>query len=553
MNDTEFALSQLGLLPIAPDAPCGVSARYEPEYERLMAEIGKLESLAREPIDWEQVVTLGVSILREKSKDLLVASYLTRGLFERQGYVGLEIALTIYRDLLGEHWDRLFPEASRVRARIQALDWVVERVGRVISRREPSASEHEAVTHCLELGEQLGRLLEEKLGEQSPKLTALLKPLGEFRARVAQQERKQEQPLEQPQEPKQEAKQEPKQEAKQETKPVASQASSSGVPPAAPLELTTDNNVQRALRSCQESIRNVAAFLRNKNLADPLPYRILRVGTWLMIEQLPPSKDYVTQLPRVSSDLVGRYEHALRMADYKVLIPEVEENFFQARYWLDAHRFTATALEALGLPFEEARRSVVAELAHFVQRFPGVIELKFSDGTPFADDQTRLWIEAEVLTKYREKPEGRVASPEVAPAEEPPWMQVGEEAKILALKGKFVEGVALLQEGQKSTASERERFLWRLERAKFCFETGYLDLAIPQLEFLDEQVECFSLEEWEPALSLEVAQILLLCYYRLMEKTKRSDAKLVERTERLYARLCRLDLLAALATDKNKQ
>jgi type VI secretion system protein VasJ len=112
-----------------------------------------------------------------------------------------------------------------------------------------------------------------------------------------------------------------------------------------------------------------------------------------------------------------------------------------------------------------------------------------------------------------------------------------------------IDGAALFQTGQQQAASQRERFLWRFQQARFCAEAGLLEVVVPQLEFLGEQAERFALEEWEPRLSLEVVQLLLQCYYKLLRDTKNPPAELVEKAQCLHARLCRLDVTAALALD----
>lgn len=547
MENTELA--QLGLLPISPEAPCGKSAREEPEYDQLAMEMNKLQALTPEPVDWPEVIRLGSLLLKEKSKDLLVASYLTVGLFEKQGYRGLATGLTIYRDLIKEYWESLFPEKKRLRGRINAIEWMAERLGKEIAKTAPEASDQENVKQCFALVDQLSQLLDEKLGEQSPNLSMLLRPLREFRLQIEQQEKQQTHKPEPQPEPK------PAPPPPAQPKPVTSAPPSAAAPPA---EVATESDMQKAFRTCQTLLGNIATFLRNKNLADALSYRIVRLSTWLMIRQLPPSQNQMTQITKVPEEIIQKYESLLSAQDYKVLIPEVEVRFSRDPFWLDAHRFTATALEALGTTYAEARKTVVEELASFLQRMPGLLDLKFSDGTPFADDQTRLWIESEVLQPQRGEtvqevvtiPSGREQDGTV---DQRPWIQVTQEAKRLAGKGQFSEGITLFQEGQKQSSSERERFLWRLYQARFCFEAGYLDVAIPQLEFLDAQVERFGLEVWEPALSLDVAQLLLLCYYKWLEKIQKPEERILEKTRQLHARLCRLDVLAALATQPGKR
>src|SRR5262249_35589191 len=159
---------------------------------------------------------------------------------------------------------------------------------------------------------------------------------------------------------------------------------------------------------------------------------------------------------------------------------------------------------------------------------PGVLDLKFADGTPFADDQTRVWIEGAVSLPLQERPAVTSAASTDNGAQPPPWVQAAQEAKQLAAQGRVMEGATLLQSGQQQAASQRERFLWRLQQARFCAEVGLLEVAVPQLEFLGEQAERFALDEWEPRLSLEVVQLLLQCYYRLKQKTTSPPAELVE-------------------------
>ena len=131
-----------------------------------------------------------------------------------------------------------------------------------------------------------------------------------------------------------------------------------------------------------------------------------------------------------------------------------------------------------------------------------------------------------------------------------PWLQVMEEATHLAAAGKMIAGAALFQAGMRQAASQRERFNWRLQQARFCFEAGAFEVAIPQLEFLQEQGERFALDEWEPALSLEMVQLLLQCYYTYMQRTKKPTTEMLEKAERLHVRLCRLDVAAALSMNE---
>ncbi|RLC09618.1 MAG: hypothetical protein DRI57_21815 [Deltaproteobacteria bacterium] len=70
--------------------------RYDPEFEKLQSEIGKLSSPTG-ATNWEKVSRLAAGILEEKSKDLLVASYLAVARIHTDGADGLAPGLTIFR------------------------------------------------------------------------------------------------------------------------------------------------------------------------------------------------------------------------------------------------------------------------------------------------------------------------------------------------------------------------------------------------------------------------------------------------------------------------
>src|SRR5258707_1148492 len=146
-------LNTLGLDPVPGAAPAGVSARYEPEFEKLSAEISKLESVeGKASIKWKDIIDLSSSLIGGKSKDLLVGSYLVLSLTQERGYGGLSQGLTIVRDMLQAHWEGLFPEKTRMRARATALQWMSERVGGLVeSRPKAIKPDRDVIEKCITL------------------------------------------------------------------------------------------------------------------------------------------------------------------------------------------------------------------------------------------------------------------------------------------------------------------------------------------------------------------------------------------------------------------
>ncbi|MCP3899531.1 MAG: type VI secretion system-associated protein TagF, partial [Desulfobacteraceae bacterium] len=118
----------LGIEPVSQEQPCGNDIRYEDEFEQLQDEIDKLSSPSlRESFSWTQVVEYASEILKNQSKDILVASYLCVGLIHINESEGLNQATKIYDDLLKTFWDDLFPLKKRMNGRISAIQWWVDR------------------------------------------------------------------------------------------------------------------------------------------------------------------------------------------------------------------------------------------------------------------------------------------------------------------------------------------------------------------------------------------------------------------------------------------
>lgn len=114
---------ELGQNPISPDNPSGNDAHYEPEFEQLQQEIDKLSivSAAGDSTDWKKVTSLSVTILSEKSKDLLVAVYLVTGLTKTHGFEGFAVGVAFLKDLVENFWETMYPPKRRMRGRLNAL------------------------------------------------------------------------------------------------------------------------------------------------------------------------------------------------------------------------------------------------------------------------------------------------------------------------------------------------------------------------------------------------------------------------------------------------
>ena len=170
----------LGTAPIAGAAPTGENARYDPNYEALEAEIKKMESLTGETVAWPKVLDLASKLLAEKTKDVLVSSYLCMGAFQTGGYMALAQAIGVQKDLLKTFWDNLWPEQKRMRARVTAVQWFNDRVAVVVvNRGQPQEQDREGLEKCAAAMKELGDAVAEKFTEERPDLGAMTRAIAD--------------------------------------------------------------------------------------------------------------------------------------------------------------------------------------------------------------------------------------------------------------------------------------------------------------------------------------------------------------------------------------
>jgi len=493
----------LGRTPFTGEAT-GEEVRYEPEFEELTGEIGKLGSLTGEVVDWARVVELATAILESRSKDVAAATYLTSGLFELEGYAGLAAGITVLADLHDTFGDTLFPR--RPRGRANALTWLAERLEAALERKAARAADAEAAATCLEQLHRLDGLAAELYGDNAPALGPARRALeGMVRALEADQKRK-------------------------EPKPAAAS-------PAAATTATTGSSSMSTPAEVLKALAAAAPMFKAADATDPLAHLLPRLAAWGGVAQAPPDEAGKTRVPPPQGATRQALTGLLEQGDWPGLVAACEQRLALEPLWLDPQRWAVLALRHLGDGYAAAATAVVAGVRILLTRLPGFHLLTFADGTPFADGETRMWIDTEVLAT------GGAASGGDGGGEAAPWAEAEEEARAKAAGGDLKGGLALLQDGERAAASDHDRFHWRLATARLCNTAGRTDLAVPLLEALDEEAEARDMAAWAPELARAVLSTLGEASRGAGRRTTPEEA---QRQQTLRARLCRLDVVAAL-------
>jgi len=122
-----------GLLqPIAGENPSGESLRYSGLYDEISEARRADDTLNRgawqeelKIADYRKVIDLAVPALRERSKDLQIAAWLSESLIKQHGFVGLRDSMKLLASLQEQFWDTVHPEIDEgdMSGRANAVAW----------------------------------------------------------------------------------------------------------------------------------------------------------------------------------------------------------------------------------------------------------------------------------------------------------------------------------------------------------------------------------------------------------------------------------------------
>jgi type VI secretion system protein VasJ len=525
-------LLSLGKDPINPDQPAGADVRDEPEFEALKAEIAKLSSpSAAGTIDWSKVTDLAAAILSQKSKNILVASYLAVARVFIEKIDGLMVGSTIIRDLLDNFWKDLYPPKNRMRGRVMAIEWWLEKTASLFEQVGSTPSPPEIIQQCKENFEHIGNRLVEYL-PNPPKVRKIQRLLDTIPVISEEKPTAEESRPQEALQPKKAA----------EPKPAKA-------PPPTPVleteEITSEKDAQRILRFGFQKIRQVAAYLHENEPTNPLAYRCTRLAAWSPVEALPPAVDGKTRIPPPPAQMVNVLNEQRQKEDWEALLNAAEKRMSQFIFWLDLNRFVAEALVRMGYNYQKAHDVVCLETAFLVHRLQGLEELAFSDGMPFADPETKKWL------KGVQFGQGAVIDEPVLKIElglkdgdDDQMAEKIKKSQSLIKEKKFVEAVESLQKELKQSGSQKKMLRWRLALSQILMSAKQTSLAAPHFEQVLQDIELYRLEEWDPDLALEGLKLIWAGFDSQTDKVFKSKAA------EILNRIARLDPAEALRLEK---
>ncbi|BAN26540.1 type VI secretion system protein TssA [Caballeronia insecticola] len=527
MND----IKSLGTQPISDAQPCGIDVRDDPDFELLQNEIAKLTNPAASGTpDWEQVVRLSSALLAGKGKDILVASYLTGALLITRGLAGLNDGAQMLEGLVATHWDQLYPPLARLRARRNAVQWLIDRVRAHAEEHDWSSWPPQDAALVDGLRDALAgidRVLAEK-DDDAPSMQPLRALLGTVQ--VAEPA------------PVVVAAPEPVAPAAS-IAPVAPVAAAASVTPApspspapaafadaalAPLAVDSSDNASRATDEALERLAAIGAWYAQNEPSSALGFRLRRMGAWAGIERAPAANGTDTPLPGPIPQLQDALRNLQSRAAHADVIAFAETQVAQYPFWLDVHYAAATSLALLGETWSAARREVCNETAKFVARMDGIERLKFANGVPFANADTVQWL-------------GTLASPGAdagASAAPDPLAAVMSRARALAADNDLPAAAQCLQDAIDKSAAVVGRLRLRTALCDLLLEHRPGARLDAFARALVEEIDRYGVTSWDADLSADA----LRAAYAILSRNDQNEAE----TAALLARIAPLNVAIAV-------
>lgn len=510
----------LGVQAVNSECPAGKNVRYEDVFEELQSEIDKLASPAgRDSFEWKTVAGLSSTILKDFSKDILVASYLSVSLINLEGAKGLDAASDIYLGILENYWETLFPPKKRMRGRISAVQWWVENIEKAIKSEINLKITPEAAKSTLDRFKRIDKFLQEHIEIEISLLPLIRqienillenKPAGNIQGEVSGGEK------------------------------PGKINQIKGVDDIAGISIASAKEAIKSMTPFFQKIKQAAKVVRGEELQNPQPYRWLRFAIWESVKHLPLDVDGVTKIPPPSHQIINHIKALKSEENWSGVINASESALFNSRniFLLDLNFFTAGALLKLGKKYEPALRVTCRETEHFVERLPGLENLAFSDGSPFASDEAREWL-GQLRGLGTRNVEVDV-SVEVSNGEKAVLDEIEKATAMAKEKEEIYEAVAHLQNKINSSLSMKEAMILRLGLVHILMAEKNEKVVTPHIELILNDVLEYRLNRWEPELALKSLKIV----YRAF--TNHSDKAYKKKTDEVLRMIAGINTVEAM-------
>ncbi|VAW74705.1 hypothetical protein MNBD_GAMMA12-3061 [hydrothermal vent metagenome] len=497
--------------------------RYGDNYVDIKTEIDKLSGS-----DYPRIFKLSKKILQEEAKDLRVAGYLLLSSTHKFGLEGLINGLEIYKDLLERYWDNCFPKADIARA--SAISWLNNNKISFFLQRDQDDLSQETLDSLKELLGSFNALIDQRVGDQAQSFTVLNQWIETAQLRVNEYSQQQEQERVRIEQLEQERLAHEKQLALLE-------------------ELQTDEKergeqvcdmVQRlyAVEAHKDiAIEELCSHLHNNNQMVQAVMHA-RAQKWSFVKISPEMAAEVTDITFPEG---LEFENILTLDDPAERLKACEELFVLPGAEFCFKLQMIATQSAKDMYDKVLLKTLKQQVGDLLDKFPELMDKAYADGTAFADEECKDWLQDIVSSRSEISPLAAIAN-QSGKAEELDLAL--QEAKEIVVNEDLNAGIKYIS--NLAVTGELGRVKQKLNMALLCSEQGRSDLALPVLDELFASATRNKLHIWQPELAMVLWQALYSVL--LAEKEKSNDffkEKIEHKLKEISEMMCTADLSMA--------
>lgn len=293
-------------------------------------------------------------------------------------------------------------------------------------------------------------------------------------------------------------------------------------------------------RDLLDQAKVLARYLNEQPQGWLSAHRLMKTLRWDTVHELPPDVDGKTRLAPPRTESRNQLKRLYAQQNWTELLEQADLMFSTgvSHFWLDIQWYLHQALTKAGVPWDRWTAVIRQDLALLLERLPGLENLAWNDGTPFADEVTRNWIAQQVMMR---EDGAWLAGKAAVPTDDATNDVLALEPEALAMAdSQGVEAALGWIQTRPGITTARQRLLLRLLMARVAEQYGKNEMALLLLEELDTAAQGITLTQWEPELLFEVKarQLKLL---RLRAHRHADKAALARKMDALLGSLVAID------------
>ena len=487
--------------PLDQTDPFGINLNYDPDFETLRNEIGKSGK-----IDFNLIESLSVKIISEKSKDIRVLSFLSLAYLWKENWECFADVFDGFAVLAQQNYNALKPD--RDRAKRLALEWLSgERYTGLLADKNPGEVDYIQVIRLKDALVKIKSILEDVFAHVSPFPSKLLDRVHQWEISC---------------------------------KPLVSvQKTLGNIAQEDSVRHSIEKGTNKTPGQIQSGIREAVSQLIQKEPLRPMGYRLMRSLRWDILDKAPPSENGKTQLSGPQPQQRTLFDNLIAHKEWKDVLQKAEAVFScgSNHLWLDLQRMVFVACRECGIEYASVGDAVFQETEYLLRRIPDLINLCFSDSTPFCDEITRKWIGIKLKTaSVMDNVTGiplSVSNDGIG--------QQNKRVDEMVLAGQINEALEFLQNSIRASADERENFHRSIKVGEVLLGAAQAELAVAVLEYLDQKISFYNLDKWEPDLTVEAWVVLLRAYRAIKVKQQNLQVILAEKQSRILGKITQIN------------